>query len=72
MSKLEPYEVKFGDRLRLSEVGRRHNPRIRSHFGTVVQVGGIRYSSTIVVIRFDGNVSITRMHRSYLEPVPAE
>ncbi|MDB5617057.1 MAG: hypothetical protein JWQ24_1295 [Tardiphaga sp.] len=63
------YEFKLGDRLQLSKVGRQRNPRIRAQFCTVVKVGGERMISNNVVVRFDGNVCATRLHRSYLEPL---
>jgi len=66
------YEVKPGDRLRLSEAGRRRNPRLRTDVCTVIQVGSERRGRDVLLVRLDGNAAITPMHRSYLEPMRDE
>jgi hypothetical protein len=71
MSDMPMPDLKSGDRLRLNQLGRLRNPRMVDRFCTVVTVSGERMSQNSVVVRFDGNVSATRIHRSYLEPIPS-
>jgi hypothetical protein len=65
-------DLKSGERLRLNKLGRIRNPRMGTGLCTVVTVSAERMSQNSVVVRFDGNVCATRIHRSYLEPIPSD
>lgn len=62
-------EIKPGGRLRLSAIGKKRNPRVRAELCTVLTVGNKRNGVDCLTVRLDGNVSTTRMHRKYLEPL---
>jgi hypothetical protein len=63
------HKFKSGDRIRLSQLGKERNPRMRKHHGTVIKVGSRANSSEILAVQLDGNASLTRLHRSYVEPL---
>ena len=52
-----------GDRIRLSPLGKKNSPNMRSHMGTVVYEPRGRTISVIL----DGQRGIVRLHKSYLE-----
>jgi len=54
----------IGDRVRLSELGRRRCPRISADRGTIV---GFTRRSTGARVLFDGRKSAVLFHASYLE-----
>lgn len=64
-------ELKPGDRVRLSALGRQRAPRTKGEFGAVVSIR----SRSSVEVCFVGNKMPTRIHRSYLEaddPEPSD
>jgi hypothetical protein len=71
MPDIPMHELEQGDRLQLSKLGKQRNPRMGAGLCTVVSVASERMSKDSAMVRFDGNVSVTRMHLSYLEPIPS-
>jgi hypothetical protein len=62
-------QLAIGDRVRLSELGRKRHPRIKQQLATVV---GFSKGSNGVKVLFDRNASTTMLHVSYLELHGAE
>ena len=58
--------LQVGDRCRLSDLGRKRNPRRGVGLCEVVSFGN---SSQRIRVRFLGYLSVHTMHASYLEPV---
>jgi hypothetical protein len=69
MAETEQHNFRLGDRVRLSEIGKKHYPRTPNRCGTVVAVGGRMSSGRILTVLFDGNTTPTRLYRSYVEPI---
>jgi hypothetical protein len=54
-----------GDRVRLSELGIARSPKIKARSGVVVALP--RLNGNAIGVLFDGNKTVTTLHRSYLE-----
>jgi hypothetical protein len=63
------HEFQIGDRVRLSELGKKYYPRTQDRCGTLISVGSRISSGRILTVLFDGNTTPTRLYRSYVEPV---
>jgi hypothetical protein len=57
-------DFKPGDRVRLNALGKERLPRTRVQTGTVINVPN---SKLIVRVMLDGQKTLARLHRSYIE-----
>lgn len=60
-------DIKVGDRVRLSELGRSRNKKVRAETGTVVGIPKHASGGGSFEVLMDGNKEATRLHRSYIE-----
>jgi hypothetical protein len=62
-----PSESTFqiGDRVRLTELGIGRSPKIKARAGVVIALP--RLGRDAIRVLFDGNKTVTTLHRSYLE-----
>ena len=58
-------ELKPGERVRLSALGRERSPRIKNHTGIILAKTRRR---DVVYVLLDGNKRPSTLHKSYIEP----